>query len=500
MSAVAVERPVTQEGKPITTAMLKEMVTGLTSPMFNALKISLPRYIDDIERDLGTDIYDQMLRDAQIAADFETLRLSILSEGYRVAPAVDPVPATAKVDAETKARSERALEYSQFIERNLNGMDGAFLLRLHDMLLGLAQGHRVAEVTCNLATDGEDKGRLVLTDVRPKPRSNVSFVVDQLGKLVGILAIQPEEGQTTLPQVFGMGSETWAHMLPVEKFVIFTNNERDGLPLGSSTLRPAYTPWYIKKNILPDWYKFLRQFGTPAIIGITGDTPTVNSIDKATGELLLDLDGNPKLISAVYDLLQTLLAWQNSAAMALPFGATVELVESKTDGAAFDHAQRFLNAEISKSILGTAQVSLEAQHESRSSKGVGQDVFGLRVSWNRQCIGFAFTRLFRYLIVQNFGASEKDLTPMLVLTKAKDEDRIELMKGIATLRTSGTLPDLLVPQALGEVGFDIDLEVWQDEQEQKREREEMIAGNMGKVMNPKGTAPAKDDEDPGGEE
>ncbi len=50
---------------------------------------SLPHWIDDTTRDLGEDLYERMLLDAQVSSAVRLLKLAALSEGVRLDPAVE---------------------------------------------------------------------------------------------------------------------------------------------------------------------------------------------------------------------------------------------------------------------------------------------------------------------------------------------------------------------------------------------------------------------------
>lgn len=465
-------------------SMLRELVTSLPNPLLMALRQSLPRYIDDVERTIGADVYEQMLRDPQVAADFNTLRLSVLSEGFRVAPAVE-MPTGDSVPAEVEAQANEAAEFVTFIERAIKRMKTPFMVQMFDMLRGIAYGNRVGEIVLDFALSGEDAGKLVLMDIRPKPKKHIGFVMDPVGTLVGIVGVQPAEGMTALPEVFSLSSEDMAKVLPVGKFIVFTHDMQDGLPTGTAVLRPAYNPWFVKKNIVPDYFKFLRQFGTPSIIGKAG-SEQVSAVNKATGEILESVDGNPMVISAVWDLLQTLLAFQNSVALAVPKDTEIDVVESRSDGQAFAAAFTFLNSEISKAILGTAQVSLEAQHESRSSKAVGQDVLGLRVSWYRFLLGVSLQPMVRLLIEQNFGADKVDLAPMVVFTRVEQQDKAALIEAYSRAKASGLVIEPQLKRIWEECGMPIPTEEEMAAWEQKQHDEMVKRQDMSKVIDPVG--------------
>src|SRR5947209_16798771 len=77
---------ITDERKPqtIIEALKREYIAGGTDLLLMALRKVLPQYIDDVERDLGTDTYEKMLQDPIVWSAFNTRVLQVLADGMRV--------------------------------------------------------------------------------------------------------------------------------------------------------------------------------------------------------------------------------------------------------------------------------------------------------------------------------------------------------------------------------------------------------------------------------
>ena len=55
--------------------VVREYVAGSSDFPYQQFQRALPRYVDDAERDFGTDLYDRMLRDPMVAAAIDTLKM-----------------------------------------------------------------------------------------------------------------------------------------------------------------------------------------------------------------------------------------------------------------------------------------------------------------------------------------------------------------------------------------------------------------------------------------
>jgi hypothetical protein len=98
---------------------------------------SLPHPLDDLTADFGSDIYDRMAYDPQIAACLTVLKASILEDGLTLSPAVDD-----KLDP----RYPLAVEIKEAAEAMLDDLETPLDDALLDMLHAIAVGNRVAEL------------------------------------------------------------------------------------------------------------------------------------------------------------------------------------------------------------------------------------------------------------------------------------------------------------------------------------------------------------------
>jgi hypothetical protein len=411
-------------------------------------------------------------------------------------PAVDMPGQNEEVDPEKQAEAEQAAEYAEFAQEVVKdgNMDTLLVDVAKELLDGQWCGSKVAEIVLK-PFQHEGQLRLGVKAIRCKHRSATGYVVDEYGNLLGLVTHQPGRVDTNR----WLTNEELNNpdvVIPREKFVIYQHAMKDGDPRGNSILRPAYLPWFLKTKVLPEYFRYLKQFATPSLIGTTPEgTPYVQTTDSE-GNLVYNGDGSATMVSAQQELLRALLSFLNASAIALPFGSKVDLVQSEGDGAAFLNACDYCDRQIAMAILGTARATMEAEHGSKADGTIAQDVVGLRVSNDKLRLGAILTRdLMRLLILVNFGEEALRLCPMVALSKAEQQDRVKLIEAYSKAFASGLLHESQLPGADVECGFPPrDMEAIAREKAEKAEMERLIAGHQGTLLDPVGDVkPPKED-------
>lgn len=422
---------VTPSAKPQT----KERVVAAHHGLMMAVKTVLPSFIDDVTRDFGRTKYEEMLRDYEVGGDFDTLKLSVLDDGWKVLPAVEmPLGQNAK-DAALVADATKAKEIADFVTRCFDQLETEFTETCHQILDAVAWGWRVAEV-CYKYGDGDDSRKIVLKAIKPKPQANVGLVVDPFANVLGIIGATVD---TPMPPTGTLVSSiNGPILLGRDRVLLYSYAPVDGDPRGSSILRLAYMPWFVKNKVIPEWYKYLRRFGEPAIVGkVSPDKDAVPKVDDVTGEYVLDGQGNFVTVAAEWALREELLKYINGLVLALPAGYEVDLLESSGEGMAFASAMEWCDRAIARAILGTAQMTQEAQHESRSSKKTSQNVADLRTKRLRGQLGAVIRRdVVRPLVQMNFGRDGLRLMPWFVFSDVAEFDFTERAGAIAQLKSA----------------------------------------------------------------
>lgn len=385
---------------------------------------SLPWSFDDLTRDFGDDLYQRMQYDPQVTANLNVLKSAIIENGPQLAPAV-----RAEQDG-----YDQASELVDFCESVIDDMEQPIEEVLWDLLDALAMGSKLAEKVYAYDATYTGKEQLILRRLKVKPRRSVAFVVDEFMNLQGIWARQPGSiGGNTLG-LFDAGSSD--NLLPVDKFAIVTFRPRDGDPRGSSVLRPAYNAWWLKMQLWPEYLKFLAQFASPSLWGTTPENALPPEED------------DEEALTPEQDLLQQLIQFANSSAIALPFGATLQALWSQGEGRAFLAAFEIFNREISKGIVHQTLATDEAKYQPRASAMVHQDTLGRIIRNMKDGIQRTIRQqILRPLVRYNYGPKLERLTPMVRLGDTEAQDFPSVVAAIAQLNATDYLdpsqfPDL----------------------------------------------------------
>ena len=384
--------------------VMREYVAGSADFPYQQFQRALPRYVDDAERDFGSDLYERMLRDPMVAAAIDTLKMRTLAEGITIAPA---------------AESSQAMRLADFTKRALDDLDVPIEETLYDLLDALAFGHRLGELVFKVREDAT----LTLASIKPKPRRNYGFVLDAYQNLTGIAAIVP--GRTSFVPV-GIVPEPHdlPNLLPSSKFFVLTFAASNRDPRGSSILRPAYNPWWLKQQTWPQLLKFLVQFAGPSLIGYTPENAAFSG----------DLTPEDVMLAA-------LKGFQNGSIVVLRGGSKVDTIQSQGEGQAFLNAIELYNREITHAVLKQTRATMESQHGSRADSQTATDILDVVVAWVQGVLSRSFRRqVVRPLVTANFGTKAAgELLPKVMFAGSGKPDFATTAQAIAQLQSSGYL-------------------------------------------------------------
>lgn len=434
---------------------------------------TLPRYVDDVERDFGTDLYERMLRDAGVAAAMQGIKSGVLAHGVRITGRV-PKPPAFRADAAADAEYAQSEAIRVECEDMLDNLQQSINAILWDMLDSLAYGHRLAEKTYELRG-----AKLWLTTLRVKARTRYYLVGNRYNDLLGAVSADTGSGATSV-----VSEES---LIPREKFMYLAPFIAAGDPRGVSLLRPAYNPWYLKQQAWPHYLKFLAQFATPSVAGIlppdAGDIPIVDS----AGNAVLGTDGYPSYQSAAAALLAKLQAWANGTAIALQNGTELQLIQSQSDGSAYIKAIDLFDRQMVMGIIGAARALMESQHGSKADSESAMDVLDALTGHVQREVENAVFRDVLYPTVRyNYGdAIARQFAPVLVLSAVADEDLAGYGQVVAQLCSAGYLHSSQyagVDAMLNLPERDIEAMAADEEEERLAARERAM--NLGKALNP----------------
>lgn len=387
-------------------------------------KTVLPWSIDEITGEYGTDIYAKMLLDSQVSACVNVFKAAIIEEGLVISPAVS------KPDDDGY---ELAREISDRASRMIEDLDTPFDHFLWNMMDAIAFGHKLAEQIYKV-----QDGNLDLAMLKVKPLKALAFVVDQYLNIIGLVG-----DRTGLGMVSNIDP---GDILPRYKFVLLSWRPKDGDPRGTSMIRPAYESWWRKRQIIPDYLAYLSQFASPSVIGIAPEN--AESSDEE------DTDGNT--LTPVQALLNSLLAFRNSTALAVPFGTEIEFAETKGNGVAFVTAIANCNADITKAILTQRLATEESANMARAAAQVHQDVLDTLVRQGKRAVVNMIRRdILAPWVSYNWGPTAAQFVPHCSLGTVEHQDMAPFMQAIAALHRGGYFTEGQLPEVDNLLGLPI---------------------------------------------
>jgi len=373
-------------------------IPGVTESPLVAGYRGLPQSIDDAERDFGLDIYDRMCNDPVVAAVINGLKRLCLADGFAIQSACPDLADGA--DSAQKKIFDECAEICGFITEtvdNLDETDRDLLVTLDEMLDSFSHGNRLSEVTWQYCEYGNWKGKLILEGIRPKPRQNFLYVVDESARLLGAMA-KLSGGYGALRTGLIGTPATRDNILPKDRLFLMTVNPKNGDPRGRSLLRPAYNPWKRRQIVDPEEVKYLVQFGGGMITAECGS-------DSSEYEVTLP-DGTTRKLKNTEFVTQILSQMGgNGGVGAFPEGTKITVHTGGASGSnafkfAFDRAAR----EIVMAVMTTARAIMEAEKSSEKDTNAALDIVKAIVGYWRTVLASAVRRqVFRPLIAANFG-------------------------------------------------------------------------------------------------
>jgi hypothetical protein len=393
---------------------------------------ALPHAVDDLEAELGDDLYTRMLRDPRVRGDVGLLKAAILDDSITITPAVTP-------EGDEQA-ALAAADAAAFVARCLYNLQIPIEDVLRDMLDALAYGCKVAEqVYAN--GEGEDAGRLVLKALKPKPRKATAFVVDAFLNVLGLLAAEGGRSVATSYVAVGPDGTPPANLLPRSKFAVLTHAPKDGDPRGSTELRAAYNWWWIKTQFLPELLKFGAQFGTPSLVGTTGEHASANDPEKSPED----------------ELLEKLLLFQGGTALAVPAGTLVDTITAGLSGGEtfFERMVDLCDKQISTGIIGATRATQEAENGSRADSETAKGLFDSIVSAGRWAVAAMLQRDVVAPLVAYNNPQWAQYPPVVSLGGVEAEDRTPAWTAAAALERAGYLDPSQYPELDGSLGLPV---------------------------------------------
>jgi hypothetical protein len=399
----------------------------------------LPQVNEDVTGTPGPTVYEQMSCDSEVAAALLLLVYFILADGVQCAPAV----------GEKDDRYELAVEINQHIERTMCNLQRPLKETLEMIVKeSMTHGNKVAEKVYAIPTTGLDAYKLVLSQIKVKPKAATAFVVDEFMNLVGL--VPARSGYTP---VISENSK----VIPPEKFVIATYRMKDEDPRGNSLLRPAVKAWNLKQLGWPEFLTYALRCAVPGLAVILSD--------KAKDKITTDSQGNQSTLTAVDEALQALAEFKNSTAMVLESGSEIKALEVRGEGEFWERFFQIVNKEITKGILLQELATSDAAHQTKGSTASQMDIVELLVwagkTWVAEIVR---SQIYKPQVEYNYGAEiAAELTPKAMLgdydrkSWDKDSDAVVGLCTATVIDENGNTRPLLtysqIQGLLGQIGI-----------------------------------------------
>ena len=194
--------------------------------------------------DFSLDVYDKMLKDGQVKAGLDIIKLSATARGYTVTG----------TDDETK-------KYAEFINDNLEMLQGNIEDTLGEMLSALEYGFSCTEKVFDY---DQKTGKIVLKKLKVLDPHSIRVKTNRFGDIEYVKQY--------------IGSKEIK--IPANKIIWYSHDKKFGNPYGNSVLRPIYKHWYIKDKM----YRFANiayeRYGTPLLVGTVQDAKDVGKMRK----------------------------------------------------------------------------------------------------------------------------------------------------------------------------------------------------------------------------
>lgn len=378
-----------------------------------------------------------MMTDPAIRPAFETLRFATLAGTLKITPATHGKKK--KEGDAPNPDAELAKEIAEFCSRAVNRLDEHISIILAEFFDAVAYRNKVGERVEELISEGPDAGKWSLKSVPRIPHWSYNFRVDSRSRLTHLRCITDD----------GQGGIAWKDV-PRDHFVIAQWAAREGSPVGESILDTGYETWVWKRNLIPNYWKGLRQFGSPSMFGTTPEDAEGTIQRDSAGNPMVDEDGNelpPE--NPQIGMRNSLQAFFESGTIIVgPAGSEIKVIESNRDAAGIAAAIDRCDRDLTKIVLLQIRATLESKFGSKADSQTGQDILGVFVQFLRTWICSIVDRDLLFPIVQvNWGTEVANrLTPNTSLGRISPEDLVKASNALAALFQSGYLTEEQLPE------------------------------------------------------
>lgn len=389
---------------------------------------------DDVVKDYGFRIYQEMCNDPQVHKSIQVLKIGTLGSDLEMFPPI----------SEEAADYKKALKVLDFCHFVVNNLESPLKSTLDQLLDALVYGHKLAEIVYSVDTF-ENKTVLVPHKLKVRPVGSFNFVLDKKLNLIGVApssqGTSSEDSDVEKNPYVKKAKDGYyitignrkTKFLARNKFMLLTLRSINEDPRGQSFLRPAFNAWLLKTQIYPEYLRFLLTCSIPLLVGYTPETDDGRPLlyrDEATG---MTVEMNP--VQAMRD---ALLQARNATAMALRGGSKVQEIGSKSSGVAFYKALEIFDEQIDKAILLQTLATSDSKYQSKAASLVHMTVLEQLV-WDlkSQVINVIKKDLLEPAIRINLGEQFVQYLPKLSLGDTERRDFSADANAVATLFKAG---------------------------------------------------------------
>jgi hypothetical protein len=197
--------------------------------------------------DFDLEVYEKMMKDGQVKAGMDIIKLSATARGFTVSGD----------DEETK-------KYAEFIDKNFEQLRGNMEDLLGEMLTALEYGYSVTEKVF----ENRD-GKIMLKKLKVLNPNNIRVKTNKFGD---IEYVSQRIGSKTIK-------------IPDHKIMWYAYDKKFGNAYGQSALRTTYKHWFIKDKM----YRFANiayeRYGTPLLVGEVKDAKDTGKMKQLLAKI-----------------------------------------------------------------------------------------------------------------------------------------------------------------------------------------------------------------------
>lgn len=438
-------------GIPYETIILKadpttQYVAAGPINWFQNVPRSLNWTFDTVTAQFGDDVYERMALYPAVTAAIQVLKTGIMDAGINFTSA-QPI--------RDQEGYDDASVYVDFCAHVMDDLDMSFHQVLWNLLDATMFGNKVAEKTFRTDTTYSGKTQIVLDKLAVKPRESVSFVVDAYKNVLGLLGLIPGQGQPVQVGLIITDLSKQPNLISRNKFVVYAFRPLDSDPRGTSILRSAFDAWNQSIQMSAEFLKYLSQFASPSLIGLTAPDAQLSPLTDATGQLILDNNGQPQVTSPETLMASALQQFRNGSVLVFPSGSVVQPLHMAGDGQQFLQAFDRFDRQITKAILSTTLATEEGQHQARAAASVHQDSLDTIIRQEKRTVADMIRRdILQPLIYYNFGPDKAKLyTPRVSLGSIEQEDQSSRIMALAQGFSTNFIGPSQLPPIYRELGL-----------------------------------------------